>query len=113
MFKLEEGCVKSSEFLGDKQIFHIEFSRQTCTCPQCHSHTDQIKDYRQQEILLSWFNDVPVYASLRKRRYVCPACGHSFYAPQSLQKPNLVYGYMGFKEKEEHSRKVPLYYLNY
>ena len=87
MFKLEEGCIKFSEFLGDKQIFYVEFSRQTCICPQCHSHTDQIKDYRQQEILLSWFNNVPVYASLRKRRYICPVCGHSFYAPTPLVQP--------------------------
>jgi transposase len=87
MFKLEEGCIKYSEFLGNKQIFYVESTRRICTCPHCHSHTNLIKDYRQQEILLSWFNDVPVYASLRKRRYVCSVCGHSFYAPAPLIQP--------------------------
>lgn len=87
MFKLEEGCIKYSEFLGNKQIFYVAFSRQTYACPHCHSHTDQIKDYRQQLILLAWFNDVPVYASLRKRRYLCPVCGHSFYPSTPLVHP--------------------------
>lgn len=87
MFKLEEGCIKYSEFLGNKQIFYVEFTRQICTCPHCHSHTNRIKDYRRQEILLFWLNDVPVYASLRKRRYICPVCGYSFYAPTPLVQP--------------------------
>lgn len=70
-----------------KQSFYVKLSRQTCTCPHCHSHTGQIKDYREQKILLSWFNNVPVYAFFRKRRFLYPVCSHSFYAPTPLVHP--------------------------
>ena len=88
MFQLEEGeCIKNSAYEGNKQIFYMEFSHTSCLCPQCHTRTSRIKDYRQQEILLAWLDDVPVYASFHKRRYVCPTCGHSFYPATPLVQP--------------------------
>ncbi|MCI1821058.1 MAG: hypothetical protein LKI76_02185 [Megasphaera sp.] len=37
---------------------------------------------------MAWLDDVPLYASLHKYRYVCPTCGHSFYpAPLSTTVP--------------------------
>ena len=65
----------------------MEFSHNSCLCPQFHTQTLRIKDYRQQEILLAWINDVLVYASLHKRRYVCPICGHFFYPATPLVQP--------------------------
>ena len=87
MFELEEGCIKKDEFLGNKVVFHIEFARKSCACPHCRSLTNRIKDYRQQEILLTWLDNVPMYALLHKRRYFCPTCGHSFYPPTPLVQP--------------------------
>lgn len=62
----------------------IELPRKEHRCPCCGEQTDKIHDYRKQCI-----KDCPafgkqVYLHLRKRRYVCTACGKRFYESNSF-----------------------------
>lgn len=58
--------------------FEIEIQRKPHTCPCCGHSTQKVHDYRLQKI-----KDIPAFGDhtvllLRKRRYVCKACGKRF-----------------------------------
>lgn len=60
--------------------FKVEFPRKPQCCPHCKAYTEKIKDYRSQDIHIGqWMGVNSLYISLRKRRYACQKCGHTFY----------------------------------
>lgn len=56
----------------------IETSKKEHKCPHCGAITNQIHDYRTQQIKDLPFQMKDCYLLLRKRRYRCP-CGKRFY----------------------------------
>lgn len=58
---------------------NLEMPRKVHTCPACGAKTDEVHDYRMQEI-----KDISAFGKytalhLRKRRYACPECHKQFY----------------------------------
>ncbi len=80
-FNWEEGSIKEIENLDSAFLLHLQFSSSVSCCPHCHSHKLHIKDYRNQKILLSHWDFLPVFALVHKRRYVCTSCHKTFYEP--------------------------------
>lgn len=63
---------------------YLEQLRTPHSCPACATSTDTVHDYRVQTI-----RDIPMLGKsvllvVRKRRYVCPACGKRFAESSSL-----------------------------
>lgn len=54
------------------------------SCPCCHEETSKIHDYRTQVIEDCEAFGRPVELVLRKRRYVCSACGKRFAEPNAF-----------------------------
>lgn len=77
----EEGSVKEIETHGDAFTLSLQFNPHPVPCPHCHSHRLHVKDYRDQHILLGYWNLHPVSARIHKRRYVCACCHKTFYEP--------------------------------
>jgi transposase len=48
-------------------------------CPQCHTITNIVHDYRLQKVKDIPFQGKPVHWLYEKRRYRCPLCGKRFY----------------------------------
>lgn len=78
LLNLEEVIVTKVENEGEILHVHLELPRKEHTCPCCGEQTDRIHDYRLQTV-----KDTPLgrktLLHLRKRRYVCNACGKRFY----------------------------------
>ena len=69
---------------NDSIIINLEQLRKPHACPVCATTTDTVHDYRVQTI-----RDIPllgksVFLIVRKRRYVCPACGKRFAESNAL-----------------------------
>ena len=62
----------------------VELSRRKHHCPNCGKETDHIHDYRVQKVKDLDMHGVHTYLHLRKRRYVCNACGKRFYGRNSF-----------------------------
>jgi transposase len=69
------GCVEEN----GSMVFTVELPRTATACLYCHKMTDQIKDYRWQQIAIGNILGRPAFVRLHKRRYVCPSCGRTFY----------------------------------
>lgn len=81
---LEDVIVKNVWEDEVSRHIEIELPRKEHRCPCCGELTDKVHDYRSQCI-----KDCPafgkqVYLHLRKRRYVCSACGKCFYESNSF-----------------------------
>lgn len=79
LLKMEGVIVKNIEDVEGAFHIEIELPRIQHKCPCCGALTYKIHDYRMQRV-----KDTPafgnkVYLHLRKRRYVCEACGKRFY----------------------------------
>jgi len=78
LLNLEEVIVTNVENEGEILHIHLELPRKEHACPCCGEKTERIHDYRNQVI-----KDRPLGRTtllhLRKRRYVCGACGKRFY----------------------------------
>ncbi len=57
---------------------HIMLPIQEQICPHCGHKTSYVKDYRIQVIREILVSDRTMFIHLRKRRYYCPYCKHSF-----------------------------------
>lgn len=67
--------------LTSKGIVHmVERPRSAAICPHCGNAHCNVKDYRTQDLIVGPgpFGK-PEIIRLRKRRYVCPSCRHTFY----------------------------------
>jgi transposase len=54
-------------------------------CPKCKSRTKRIHSYRMQKIQSSSMAGKRVYLHVKKRRYRCTTCGHTFYEKLSFE----------------------------
>ena len=68
----------STEESGDELTVKVEMPRVEHVCPCCVTLTDQVHDYRYQDINAGTFNHKHVTVNYRKRRYRCPKCGKRF-----------------------------------
>lgn len=75
----EEGSVKEKIFEGSSWLLFVQFPVRTSQCPFCHHEHIHIKDYRDQKVLIGFWNSHAVYAIIHKRRFFCPCCHKSFY----------------------------------
>lgn len=71
--------IKNITHDSNTTIYEIEMIRKPHPCPRCHYSTHSIHDYRIQKV-----KDIPAFGCntlllLRKRRYICKACGKRFY----------------------------------
>jgi transposase len=53
-------------------------------CPQCQAKTKRVHGYRTQTIQGRLIEDKPVKIHLKKRRYLCTSCHHTFYEKLSF-----------------------------
>lgn len=58
---------------------HISTPVKEHSCPCCKASTKRVHDYRNQRIKDLRIRGKPVILILRKRRYICKACGKKFY----------------------------------
>lgn len=58
---------------------HLSTPRKSQVCPYCGQPTTYIHDYRIQKIRDIPFQGKETFLLLRKRRYVCKACGKRFF----------------------------------
>lgn len=75
----EEGSVKSTECNGSSFSLFVQFPVHSSQCPFCQHKHIHIKDYRDQKVLIGFWNTRAVFAIIHKRRFVCPCCHKSFY----------------------------------
>ena len=76
--------VKNVEHSADRIVIHVQMKRRACYCPACRAVTEQVHDYRIQQV-----KDCPMLGKhliwmYRKRRYRCPCCGKRFYESNYL-----------------------------
>ena len=76
---LEDVIVKNVYENESACCIEIELPRRKHICPRCQSETERIHDYRIQRVKDIDMRGVHTYLYLRKRRYVCGACGKRFY----------------------------------
>jgi transposase len=84
----------NTEFLGIKERYveveHVEQAEEgflvelgtrlrKVMCPGCKTKTNKVHGYRVQRIRGRLIEERPVELLLRKRRYKCLDCGHTFY----------------------------------
>lgn len=105
---LKDVCIKKV-FNNDKNIsILLEMHRKPHICPCCNQQTSKIHDYRKQIL-----KDIPAFGKpvilvLRKRRYVCTACGKRFYEkntwlPRYHRMTNRLVGYIINRLSDVHS----------
>ena len=76
---LEEAIVRNVEETDGGLLVDVELPRRAHRGPDCGRWTDRIHDYRLQRVKDSNAFGKSVVLRLRKRRYVCAACGKRFY----------------------------------
>lgn len=54
------------------------------SCPKCRVKTKRVHSYRSQSIQGRLIEDRPVIIHLKKRRYVCTSCEHTFFEQLSF-----------------------------
>lgn len=84
LLDLQDVQVEKVENFEGKQRIYIKLERKVVNCPCCREETSKIHDYRTQAIKDCEAFGRPVELVLRKRRYVCSACGKRFAEPNSF-----------------------------
>lgn len=81
LLNLQSQDVKSLRVVHTDGEVHILIllSPRTQECPICGTKTRKIKEYTEKRIVHSIFPHTKCYIIYRARRYVCPACGKTFY----------------------------------
>ncbi len=84
ILNLQDVTIEKVENLEKKQRIYIQLERKVVNCPCCKSQTSKIHNYRTQIV-----KDIEAFGKkielvLRKRRYVCPACGKRFAEPNAF-----------------------------
>jgi len=84
ILNLQDVIVEKIENSEKIQRIHISLERKTVNCPCCGNPTSKIHDYRTQIVKdISGFGKNTELV-LRKRRYLCTACGKKFAEPNSF-----------------------------
>jgi transposase len=70
--------VKNVEHSTNRIVLHVQMKRRACCCPVCQTVTEQVHDYRTQQV-----KDCPIQGKhlvwvYRRRRYRCSCCGKRF-----------------------------------
>lgn len=81
---LSNVCVEKIQ--DSSTALHLQLSTKITKqiCPRCKTTTSRVHDYRLQIIKDLPIRGKEVYLFLKKRRYVCPACGKRFYEKYSF-----------------------------
>jgi len=107
---LEDAVLTSVKQIGEVKHFMLQMRVAKHQCPRCGTETAQIHDYRRQLV-----KDLDVFGSrtileLRKRRYVCPACGKRFlekvpFLPRYHRATTRLYSHIISEMADIHSMK--------
>ena len=78
LLDMEHLEVKDVEHSSNRIVLHVQMKRRACCCPACQTVTEQVHDYRTQQV-----KDCPIQGKhlvwvYRKRRYRCSCCGKRF-----------------------------------
>lgn len=76
--------VKDVEHSAQRIVLHVQMKRRVCYCPACGAITDQVHDYRLQQVKDCPMQGKHVVWMYRKRRYRCSGCGKRFYESNYL-----------------------------
>jgi len=81
---LSNVCVEKIQ--DSSTALHLQLSTKVTkqVCPRCKATTSRVHDYRLQIIKDLPIRGKEVYLFLKKRRYVCPACGKRFFEKYSF-----------------------------
>lgn len=81
LFNLQRESIESIAIAHKNNAMYvtIKLLRRQHPCPTCSCPTSVVKDYTQKKILHSLVSQTPCYILYQARRYVCKACGKTFY----------------------------------
>ncbi len=84
ILNLQDVKVEKVEKLEKKQRIYIQLGRKVVNYPCCKSQTSKIHDYRTQIVKDTEAFGKKIELVLRKRRYMCTACGKRFAEPNAF-----------------------------
>lgn len=84
ILNLQDVTVEKVKNLEKKQRIYIKLGRKVVNCPSCKAQTSKIHDYRTQIVKDTEAFGKKIELVLRKRRYVCTACGKRFAEPNAF-----------------------------
>ncbi|QHS22913.1 ISL3 family transposase [Virgibacillus sp. MSP4-1] len=81
MLGIKDKHVDVWDMTSEPDKFYVELYTKVKTqkCPFCKEKTKRVHSYRNQQIQGPIVSNKPVKISLRKRRYLCVNCRHTFY----------------------------------
>ena len=79
LLELEGVIVKNFESSNSELHIHFSLERRPHSCPDCHTITDRVHDYRTSIIKDSPIMGKKTFLHYSKRRYRCPSCCKRFY----------------------------------
>lgn len=90
-FDLDRANIKTIDIYHENGglIIYLELNTMEHICPVCTTSTNKVKGYQLKKIKHSVLNPVPCIIHYRARRYVCPACGKTFYEQNPISFGNL------------------------
>lgn len=88
MLGIKEKHVELWDMKEENRAFHfwLQTKQRKQTCPKCGEKTKRVHSYRTQLIKGRLIEERPVKIHLRKRRYLCTACRHTFYEKLAFVK---------------------------
>lgn len=112
LYKFKEVKVTNSWFSEKGFTVLLEEKQDTCECPECKNLTSKIHDLKRQYI-----KDVPLQCGtpttiiLKKIRYECKNCGHTFYRnfeflPKNYSITNRLIAYIWYLLKKNITMKT-------
>ena len=87
MLGIKEKHVELWDMKEENRAFHfwLQTKQRKQTCPTC-GEKKRVHSYRTQLIKGRLIEEHPVKIHLRKRRYLCTACRHTFYEKLAFVK---------------------------
>ena len=81
MLGIKEKYVELWDMKEENREFHfwLQTKQRKQTCPKCGEKTKRVHSYRTQLIKGRLIEERPVKIHLKKRRYLCTSCHHTFY----------------------------------
>ncbi|WP_035937200.1 transposase family protein, partial [Fusobacterium necrophorum] len=60
------------------KVLHATLTKDTCACPHCHSQTTVKNGFKTTKVRYLPFQNYPIIIALKKQRFLCKECHHSF-----------------------------------
>ncbi|MDK4504696.1 transposase family protein, partial [Fusobacterium necrophorum] len=60
------------------KVLHATLTKDTCACPHCHSQTTVKNGFKTSKVRYLPFQNYPIIIALKKQRFLCKECHHSF-----------------------------------